>query len=48
MERLTRPGHRAYAFLFGEYGGPPVDYLLAIAAVYAAMIVMVARNLLTG
>lgn len=45
MNAISRHGRRLRAFFFGQYGGPPIDYLLAIAAVYVAMIVIVARDL---
>ncbi|MEM0950308.1 MAG: hypothetical protein AAGK37_23160 [Pseudomonadota bacterium] len=48
MDHLKRPGVWAYAFLFGTYRGPAVDYLMAIAVVYAAMVVLVVHNLAAG
>ena len=46
MERVQEGGRRACAFVAGSYGGAPVDYLMAIALVYAAMVVTVAHDIM--
>ncbi len=42
MEALREAGRRARAFLIGEYPGAPVDYVMALAMVLAAMVVTAA------
>ena len=37
MEHLRKAGRRARAFVSGDYPGPPVDYLMALILVLAAM-----------
>lgn len=48
MRKAAAARRRAAAFLWGDYGGAPVDYVMAIAAVYALMVVCVVRNLSQG
>ena len=48
MAVLHRAGRRVAAFVLGTYPGAPVDYLIAFGAVYAVMVVLVARNIMHG
>jgi len=46
MNFSTQGRRKARAFVAGDYGGAPVDYLMAIAIVYTAMVVMTAHDLI--
>ena len=48
MARIRKAGARAGAFIWGDYPGAPIDYLTAFGAVYAVMVVLVARNIMLG